>query len=55
MKYIVVIGNLAHIVGPFDTRREAEAYADSIMYSSGRWAGYSVNVAAIYPPSINVA
>lgn len=52
MKYIVVIGNLAHTVGPFDTRQQADAYADAIRYTNKRWAGYSVSVAAIYPPSI---
>lgn len=54
MKYIVVIGNLAHVIGPFNSRREADMYASTIE-DNPRWFGYSVTVTVIYPPSITPA
>lgn len=54
MKYIVVVGNLALIVGPFDSQREAIQYA-ALIEDNPRWFGYSTQVVRIYEPSISTA
>ena len=50
--YVVVVGNLARIVGPFPDRASARAYADRFditaeAYDPGRWEGYSVTIVAL--------
>lgn len=53
--YVVVLGNLARVVGPFADYRAAAAYADrfdimSDAYDPGRWRDYSVQIVALDKP-----
>jgi len=51
MKYIVVVGNLALVVGPFDSQREAIQYVAAVEQNP-RWFGYTTDVVRIYEPSV---
>lgn len=53
--YVIVIGNLVRVIGPFATKAEADAYADrfdimSENYNPGRWGNYSVSVVPLTKP-----
>lgn len=49
-KYIIVVGNLSHVVGPFDSRLSADIYAGQLG-ANPRWFGYTVQVVRIYEPA----
>ena len=55
MKYVVVVGNMARIFGPFNSLAEAQAYVErfdimSFNYNSGRFEHYSVTIVALSAP-----
>lgn len=54
MKYIVEIGNGYKLVGPFDTKAEADAYVEEHQFSK-RWSGFSFNVHRLETPAPVIA
>ncbi len=53
--YVIVLGNLAKMIGPFATNDEAAAYAErfdmfSDAYDPGRWKDYTVQIIRVDRP-----
>ena len=47
--FIVVIGNMALVGGPFPTRAAANSWRDN--HTGGKWAGYTFDVVALVKPT----
>lgn len=50
MKYVIVIGNLVRVIGPFATRADAKAYIEARINTVPQWRGYTTEVVPLTEP-----
>jgi hypothetical protein len=48
--HVVVIGNMARIVGPFPSFTEAQTYVEAVVKQQHVWDGYSTQIVEITAP-----